>query len=182
MTEDICKDPAIEVRAETDTDPVVTTPLKTLPATSISRDHLCAECGKSYTQKRNLMRHRKEQHDVDDGPRFPCSQCDRKFVLAVDLHSHVNNVHLKIKPFKCDICEKNLAHRRSLKPGRHSCKTKAKDEIHVCNQCGKVFKRRGNLRDHERLHEDSPRYSCKKCFARFRHRTQLSRHLKKCFV
>ena len=53
---------------------------------------------KSYVQKRNLVRHRK-QHKLDDGPCFPCSQCDKKFTMSDDLHSHMNHVHLKIKPF-----------------------------------------------------------------------------------
>ena len=42
--------------------------------------HLCPECGKSYVQKRNLVRHRKQHHKLDDGPGFPCSQCDKKFI------------------------------------------------------------------------------------------------------
>lgn len=181
MTENSLMDDSIEIKVEMDICPVVTPPpQEKLPPTSISKDHLCAECGKSYTQKRNLMRHRKEQHDTDNGPRFPCPQCDKKFILSVDMHSHLNSVHLKIKPFRCDICNKTLAHRRSLKPGRHSCKTKS--DVFACSECGKVFKSRGSLRDHERLHKDSPPYSCKKCFTRFWHRIQLSRHNKKCLV
>ena len=40
------------------------------------------------------MQHQK----LDDGPRFPCSQCGEKFTMSDDLHSHTNSVHLKINP------------------------------------------------------------------------------------
>ena len=40
--------------------------------------HLCPDCGKSYVQKRNQVRDRKQHHKLDDGLRFSCSQCDKK--------------------------------------------------------------------------------------------------------
>ena len=35
--------------------------------------HFCPECGKSYLQKRNLVRHRKQYRKLDNGHRFSCS-------------------------------------------------------------------------------------------------------------
>ena len=130
--------------------------------------HLCPECGKSYMQKRNLVRHKKQHHKLDDGPRFPCSQCVKKFTVSDDLHSHTNSVHLKIKPFKRETCKRLSAHKRSLETGRYTCTVNAQD---VCGHCGKVFKSRGSLF-----------YPCDKCLVRFRYRNQLRRHnnSKKC--
>ena len=139
--------------------------------------HLCPKCGKSYVQKRNLVRHRKQHHKLDDGPCFPCSQCDKKFTMSDDLHSHTNSVHLKIKPFKCETCKGLFAHKRSLEPGRYSCTVNAQD---VCGHCGKVFKSRGSLEDHARSHDGSLSCPCDKCLVRFRYRNQLRRHRKKC--
>ena len=136
--------------------------------------HLCPECGKSYVQKRNLVRHRKQHHKLDDGPRFPCSQCDKKFTMSDDLHSHTNSVHLKIKPFKCETCKRLFAHNRSLEPGRYSCTVNAQD---VCGHCGKVFKRRVSLEDHARTHDGSVPYPCNKCLVRFRYRNQLRQEM-----
>ena len=65
--------------------------------------------------------------------------------MSDDLHSHMNSVHLKIKPF--ETCKRLFAHKRSLEPGRYSCTVKAQD---VCGHCGKVFKSRGSLEDHAR--------------------------------
>ena len=138
--------------------------------------HLCPECGKSYLQKRNLVRLSKQHHKLDDGPRFPCSQCDKKFTMSDDPHSHTNSVHLNIKPFKCETCKRLFAHKRSLQPGRCSRTVKAQD---VCGHSGKVFKSRGSLEDHARSHGGSLPYSCNMCLVRFTYRNQLRRHSKK---
>ena len=124
-----------------------------------------------------LVRLRKQHHKLDDGPRFPCSQCDQKFTMSHDLHSHTNSVHLKIKPFKCETCKRLLAHKRSFQTGRYTCTVKAQD---VCGHCGKVYKSRGSLEDHARTHGGSLPYPCNKCLVRFTYRNQLRRHSKKC--
>ena len=175
VTEGSVMDVSAEMEVETTGHPLRTsTPQKKEPV----EWHLCPECGKSYAQKRNLVRHRKQHHNLDAGPRFSCSQCDKKFTMSDDLHSHVNSVHLKIKPFKCETRKKSFAHKRSLEPGRHSCKVNA--QVHVCDHCGKVFKSRGSLQEHAHSHDGSLPYSCKKCFTCFRYRNQLRRHSQKC--
>ena len=132
--------------------------------------HLCPECGKFYEQKRKLVRHRKQHHKLDDRPHFPCSQCDKKFTMSNDLHSHMNSVHLKIKSFKCEMCKRLFAHKRSLEPGRYSCTVNTQD---VCSHCGKIFKSRGSLQDHACSHDSSFPYPCNKCLICFSYRNQL---------
>ena len=87
---------------------------------------------------------------LDDSPHFPSSQCGKKFTMSDDHHSHMNSVHLKIKPFKCEMCKRLFAHKRSLGPGRHSCRVNT--EVHICGQSRKVFKSRGSPQDHARSH------------------------------
>ena len=130
VTEGSVMDVSAEMEVETTGHPLMnSTPQKQVPVERC----LCPECGKSYVQKRNLVRHRKQHHKMDDGPRFPCSQCDKKFTMSDDLHSHTNSIHLIIKPFKCEACKKLFAHRRSLEPGRYSCTVNNQD---VCGHCG----------------------------------------------
>jgi len=75
VTERSVMDVSAEVEVETTGHPVMTsTPQKKEPV----ERHLCPECGKSYVQKRNLVRHRKQHHILDDRPRFPRSKCDKK--------------------------------------------------------------------------------------------------------
>ena len=80
---------SVEVEVETTGHPLTTsTPQKSVPV----ERYLCPECGKSYVQKRNLVRLRKQHRKLDDGPRFPCSQCDQKFTMSDDLHYYTNSV------------------------------------------------------------------------------------------
>ena len=77
VTEGSVMDVSAQMEVETTGHLLMTfTPQKKEPV----EQHLCPECGKSYVQKRNLVRHRKQHHKLDDGPRFPCSQCDKKFI------------------------------------------------------------------------------------------------------
>ena len=72
VTEGSVMDVSAEMEVETTGHPLMTsTPQK---------KRACPECGKSYVQKRNLVRHMKQHHKLDDGPRFPCSQCDKKCI------------------------------------------------------------------------------------------------------
>ena len=84
--------------------------------------HLCPDCGKSYVQKRNQVRDRKQHHKLDDGLRFSCSQCDKKKkekkkvkTISDELHSHMFGVLLK--HFKCETCKMFLHTREALSQG-----------------------------------------------------------------
>ena len=48
---------------------------------------------------------------LDDGPRFPSSQCGKKFTMSDDHHSHMNSVHLKINLLSVR-CAKGYLHTR----------------------------------------------------------------------
>ena len=80
-----------EMEVETNGHPLMTsTPQKAVPV----ERHLCPECRKSYVQKRNLVRHKKQHHKLDDWPRFPCTQCDKKYFTT--------NSTVRLK--SCHIC------------------------------------------------------------------------------
>lgn len=49
------------------------------------------ECGKSYTQKGNLKRHK--NYECGQSPRFKCTICSRKFKFKFDANKHVGGVH-----------------------------------------------------------------------------------------
>ena len=42
------------------------------------------------------------------------TECEATFELNRDLESHMNTVHLKIKPYKCDVCELCFAIKKTL--------------------------------------------------------------------
>ena len=133
-----------------------------------AENHMC--------RKRTWSAKEAKHHKLDDGPWFPCSLCNKKSTMSDDLHSHMNSVHLEIKPFECDTYKRLFARQKSLEPGRHPCTVNAK--VHVCCHCGKVFKSRGSLQDHTHSHDSSLLYTCDERLVHFRYRNQLRRHSK----
>jgi len=64
-------------------------------------------CSKSFTCKGNLTRHL----EVHSKSRlyFNCDQCPRKLTTKAIWLDHINRLHSKEKPHKCELCEKRFA-------------------------------------------------------------------------
>lgn len=79
----------------------------------------------------------------------------------------------KIKPFKCDICGKQLMRKSNLVThlALHS-----KVKPHTCHECGKNFAKATDLNLHKHIHKGS--YTCKTCNKCFVTRSKLERHSK----
>lgn len=71
---------------------------------------LCIHCPARFYSTSNLKRHM-FQHEK---PQFQCNECDRAFHTEFLLKNHVDDVHLGIKPYVCNICGKAFGHRKKL--------------------------------------------------------------------
>ena len=58
----------------------------------------CTICGKSIAK---IKVHIETSHKSDIEKRFKCDQCSKGFVSKTQLNSHIMNVHLKLRPYKC---------------------------------------------------------------------------------
>jgi len=67
-------------------------------------------CGKSYTLRNNLARHKKTAHE---GKRHACTVCKKEFTQTGDLTRHMR-VHNDIRPFACDACEMRFKQKAHL--------------------------------------------------------------------
>ena len=61
----------------------------------------CEHCGRGFKSQRNLDRHILTVHTSDDSKPFKCLQCGKGFLTNSYLSDHMN-MHLGLKPFKCE--------------------------------------------------------------------------------
>ncbi|KYM96603.1 hypothetical protein ALC62_12730 [Cyphomyrmex costatus] len=153
--------------------------------------HTCGQCHKKYKRKTDLLKH-KRMHDDEGlfeckycGLRFTdiddlirphaCETCGKKFEFKSRLNLH-KRIHTGEEPFECVFCSKRFSRKSTLV--RHVAKQHKNDDSykknkdlvrvsHTCGQCHKKYKRKTDLLQHKRLHDDKRPFECKYCGLRF---------------
>ncbi|XP_075040847.1 zinc finger and BTB domain-containing protein 6 isoform X2 [Mixophyes fleayi] len=72
---------------------------------------LCLQCGKTFTQKKNLNRHIRGHMGIRP---FQCSVCLKTFTAKSTLQDHLN-IHSGDRPYKCHCCDMDFKHKSALK-------------------------------------------------------------------
>ncbi|XP_069465748.1 zinc finger and BTB domain-containing protein 6 [Ambystoma mexicanum] len=72
---------------------------------------LCLECGKTFTQKKNLNRHIRGHMGIRP---FQCVVCMKTFTAKSTLQDHMN-IHSGDRPYKCSCCDMDFKHKSALK-------------------------------------------------------------------
>lgn len=74
----------------------------------------------------------------------------------------------------------DLLHGNNLhsSPGSHKSHKNSDLRLFKCLTCGKDFKQKSTLLQHERIHTDSRPYGCPECGKRFRQQSHLTQHLR----
>ena len=78
-----------------------------------------------------------------------CTECGKGFIDAYRLKSHVIADHLKLRPYKCDQCDKSFGRNKHL--WSHMDVHKATD-AYICPVCGRGFRNNGAFYNHKKLH------------------------------
>ena len=86
-----------------------TTPSKTASKHGTA-NHICGVCGKHYSHRESLWRHKKIDHE---GFKWSCSDCDKEFTHPATLKEHKKNVHEGVR-WTCASCDQVFTFRKSL--------------------------------------------------------------------
>jgi len=142
----------------------------------------CVSCHQSFITNFELKRHEKIHRPA---PTFTCAICGKVFNLKCTLDQH-QAVHTDEKKFKCKQCtfctkysSHLAAHRRIHEGNVHKCtfegcqywtpkKTLLNAHIRahngeksfVCGLCSKGFVEAGQLKRHEKIHDESKPFKC----------------------
>ncbi|XP_059167536.1 zinc finger protein OZF-like isoform X2 [Physella acuta] len=160
---------------------------------------LCHICGKSFKDTTSIKRHVREHSGIRPykcemcgwaSPRLnnlskhlnthlkplKCLHCDQHFSCDIFLDLHLSK-HSGEKPYQCDACDKGFFFPSALaihKRRKHSDKSK-ESRNHKCPICFAFFKRKFHLKRHLRVHEQKTR-TCGLCPASFTDREDLKVH------
>lgn len=149
--------------------------------------YACEQCQKFFASEKKMLQHAARHRPVEQKKIYPCSQCDRTFSRAENVHLHIRSVHLGVRSFICEECGKAWATKQQLqkhqlmhtdarpfkcshcaKCFKDSTSLKKHLEIHSnvsfeCLLCGQRSSTRYTLREHMLVHSDEKRYKCQYC-------------------
>ncbi|CAB0013519.1 unnamed protein product, partial [Nesidiocoris tenuis] len=140
----------------------------------------CKLCGKHYSHRQSLFRHKKFQCD-GAANLFTCSDCGRAYRYKISLNRHIRYECQKEPKFFCNLCPYKAKHKSSLKSHvftRHRDLTSALALARLtCNKCGKVFRHYQNLWTHRKyVCGLAPKFSCHLCPYKAKLKVCLKQH------
>lgn len=132
----------------------------------------CEICHKQFYHNGNFKTHMK----IHGGIRaHPCTICDKTFVLAQHLKSHMRLVHSDEKSIQCPICGKLFNH-----PGNYKkhMRIHSGERPFKCLVCEKSFAQSSNYTAHMRVHDNVKPYKCIECNRTFIQAINLTHHMR----
>lgn len=130
-------------------------------------DHVCSNCGQTFSSLNLLERHVKSYHSN-------AISVTESFENSVDIKCIIK----KKRECKwiCEICKKAFRSSRALQE-HEVVHTGARD--FPCTVCGKAFGTAANMRIHLATHSDQRPFICQTCGASFRQKDSLKVHVRK---
>ena len=113
-----------------------------------NRQFICRICGKKFIEKSNLRIHLKTHSNQRP---YICEFCGKSYKIICHLKEHINLYHLKIKKFKCPLCDSSFGRKSTL---NSHLKTHTGEKNFLCPifGCKKFFAEKGNMIIHFKRH------------------------------
>ncbi|XP_075763251.1 uncharacterized protein LOC102455421 isoform X4 [Pelodiscus sinensis] len=118
---------------------------------TVRRNYICSECGKNFSRRSNLNKHRKLH--TRERP-YECCECGKSFSWHSKLITH-ERIHTGEKPYECYECGKKFVESTTL---RKHLRVHQEDRCYECCECGKNFTQNADLIAHERIHTGERTY------------------------
>ena len=146
---------------------------------SENKPHSCEYCGKYFVV--NRITQIGTMHS--DNKLYSCEHCGKSFSTSGNLATHIRNIHEAGPPLPCPHCGKSFQY-MDIHIKRIHAMT---NERYTCEECGKTFKRKGDLSDHMKCHlpndikrvmkeREMEKHQCSACGQRFIDSTRLKWH------
>lgn len=104
-----------------------------------------------------------------------CKHCKKSFNGNYNLKVHIQTIHLKSKPYKCEYCDYATGVKSTLKS---HLRQHTGDTPYKCQYCEKAFHNSSNYKEHLRQHTGEQPYECKDCGEKFALGKRLKAHAK----
>lgn len=130
----------------------------------------CSGCDAVFEDGKELLDHLFAEHQA--GQQLMCLKCEYTDTVPSRMEAHLAKLHKARK--MCNICGQRFAdmgyHKKSHLPVDNLCK---------CEECGKSFFSKANLRLHMVRHQREKPFACDVCNLEFRLEGNLQRHMQR---
>lgn len=145
------------------------------------KEKACPHCSKILKSHSHFKVHVKNHEVRSRRPnlrrsQYSCNICPFKSLNKNSLDAHVNKIHLQVRPFACEICNKAFFKKSNLT--EHLIIHNRVKNL-TCEQCGDCFATKKTLVEHLRLHSGDKPFQCEICSLSFVTSGRRSDHFKR---
>ncbi|XP_072933796.1 uncharacterized protein [Epargyreus clarus] len=138
----------------------------------------CQLCDKYFISQKHydlhMQRHAIKLNMIKNWRIQTCSFCEKECANENELSLHVNKIHLQIKPYSCDMCDRLFYTEYDLKNHKKVHNLLSEES---CEFCNKSLKCRKNLVIHVRKHLGTKPHICQVCRQSFYSENRMKRHM-----
>ncbi|XP_055523278.1 transcription factor grauzone-like [Wyeomyia smithii] len=138
-------------------------------------DFICDVCAKGFYSKTEFLRH-KQSHELSPAElRVQCDICQQWLKNQISWRKHY--IRHQQGPATCDLCGHVSPNKAALSGHKRHRHRDAGQ--HICQECGKEFRKALTLREHMASHTGEALYSCSFCERTFNSNANMFTHRKK---